>query len=225
MLPTVKRISLIATIALSLAIPFSGQAALLLDGGFEVNEAPSWILGAAASLESSPNTLVNDTQALTLSGNDEFNNLYSVAYQHVAVDGVDFSIGDKIFLEGLIGHLAGSAMGGGSAAYIEIGFAFQDNDFNAVDFGNVAQSFYLNSLSATDVFINAKTTTIEIPSLVLGQAVSSIRVAVSFFQPNLSSAGTAWFDDLKLSKAPEPGTFALLFLGLAGISLARPKKA
>lgn len=246
MLTTVKRISLIATIALSLAIPFSGQAALLLDGGFETSQLTSpWQFekydGDGASLEKN-GALVRGQQALKLTGHSDDNELYTVVYQHVAVDDVNFSHGDNIFLEGLIGHLAGSPMGGANVAYIEIAFAHRDNDYRAVDFNNVAQSSYLTSSSATGVFIDAKTTTIKIPKLVLSETVTSIRVAVSFFrgiqsspdavafatsavQQNLSDTGSAWFDDLKLSKVPESGTLALLFLGLAGIGFARPKKA
>lgn len=111
--------------------------------------------------------LINDTQALKLFGTFN-NNRFSVAYQDVAVDGVDYSVGDEIFLEGLIGHLSNDALAGSKRACIEIAFTYIDNGINIVGFFNLSPSSFLDSSSATDLFINMRTPTIDIPSLALG---------------------------------------------------------
>lgn len=194
-------------------------AGLLIDGGFEKDGIPDWETVGQVTVETSPATLINDTQALKIFGNFASQSPFSVASQLIAVDGIDFSIGDKILLTGLIGHLSDDALEGNNRAYIEVGFA----SATQIDFVNLAQSAFLTPNSITDLFIDVETPSIEIPDLVFGQDVAFIRVAAVFFQDNSSDLGAAWFDDLSLRKVPTPTTLAFLSIGLVGLFFARRK--
>lgn len=228
MLWVVKRNWMVVKCAIMLSMSVTAQAGLLQDGGFEEPRASTpWDLFGNAFLETTPTTLVEGTQSLKLFGN--FGNQFgpfSVAFQYVAVDGTDFSVGDEIILEGLIGHLDNDALEGDNIAFIEIAFAFATTN-NATDFVNAFESPFLNSNSGTDTYFSVATPRAIIPEKVLGEDIGFIRVAAAFNQQNSGDIGAAWFDNLSLRTVPvpEPGTIALVGLGLAGLGYRRYKAA
>ena len=218
-----KMIGLITASVIMLCVASASSASLIIDGGFEVDGIPSWTLVGEASAEIAPSTLVNGSQALKLFGDFGTTNEFTVASQFIAVDGINLMIGDEVWLEGLIGHLSGDALEGINLAYIEVAIV---NIFGGIDFTNLAQSAFLNASSPTDVFLEVMTPKIEIPNIVMGDAVGFVRVAAVFYQENRVTGvdfdnGAAWFDDLRLNVVPSPSTLALFILGFSGLLLAR----
>ncbi len=199
----------------------ASHAAVLLNGDFE-NGLTNWNTFGEVSAETSPATLINGTQALKMFGNfTDQQSEFSVASQYVAVDGTDFSVGDQIVLSGLMGHLSGDAIIGENTAYLEIAFAFNDFDINAVDFDNAVTSVFFDSSFATDTFFAVNTTSVSIPDLVFGEEIKFIRVAAAFRQPNNLETGAAWFDDLSLNVVPAPSSLAILLLAFISVSLLK----
>jgi hypothetical protein len=201
--------------AIMFCMSITAQAGLLQDGGFEDPLASTpWDLFGNATLETAPSTLIEGTQAVKLDGNDgDVNGVFSVAFQFVAL-GTDFSVGDKIILDGLMGHLSSDPLSGANNAYIEI--AFSNAMTNAgTDFSNLFQSPFLDSGFATDTYFSVSTSIATIPGKVLGVDIEYIRVAAALRQNDPSDQGVAWFDNLSLRTVPEPGTIALFGLGLA----------
>jgi hypothetical protein len=182
-----KKLCLMTLTTILFICSLVANAGLLIDGGFEKGGIPDWQTEGQVFVESTLLTLVNDTQALKIFGNFSSQNLFSVASQLIAVDGTNFSIGDKIQLTGLIGHLSGDALVGINRAYIEVGFA----NSTTSDLVNLAQSAFLNANSTTDLFIEVTTPIIEIPDLVFGENIAFIRVAAVFFQEDPSALGAA----------------------------------
>ena len=210
--------------AIMFCMSVTAQASLLLDGGFEEPVASTpWSLFGSATLESAPTTLVKDTQALKLDGNNgNQNGPFSVAFQFIALD-TSFSVGDKIVLEGLIGHLQSDRLSGANEAYIEIAFA--NNTTNAgTDFTNLFVSPFLDFDSATDTYFSVTTAIATIPEKVLSLDTKFIRVTAAFRQDVAGDEGAAWFDNLSLRTVPEPTTTALLALGLFGAGFARKRR-
>ncbi len=203
-----------------LLISFSSHSAMLLNGDFE-DGLNNWEAFGNISVETMPNTLVNGTQALKMFGNFNANLPFTVASQYIAVDGINFNVGEKILLEGLIGHLAIDPLSGPNTAYIEIAFAFDDVSINSVDFSNAVTSEFLDSTFATDTFFEVSTPSISIPELVFGQATAFIRVAAAVSQPDGASLGAAWFDDIELKKVSSPNVVAVILLACFAVALRK----
>lgn len=206
-----------------LLISFSSNSAVLLNGDFE-DGLNNWETFGNVSVESMPATLVNGTQALKMFGSFNPNLPFTVTSQYIAVDGTDYSVGDEIFLQGLIGHLSSDPLAGPNTAYIEIAFAFDDISINSVDFSNAVTSEFFDSTFATDTFFEVSTPSISIPDLVLGQATAFIRVATAVFQPDGTSTGSAWFDDIELNKVSSPNTLAVTLLACFVFALRLNRK-
>jgi hypothetical protein len=215
MLKIIKRNWMVITSVAMLTIPLTSQA-VLLDGGFEQPANTSdWEFCGGADFDST--TPISGSQSLLLSGDNGSCGGFSVAFQFVAIDDSAFSVGDEIYLQGIIEYLTGSI----NPVYIEIAFS-KGLDLLDVDFDNAVRT---DDISVAGLY-QVQTSRVFIPDEVLGESAAYIRVAAALrTDSNQNSFNTALFDDLKLVTVPEPSIIALFGLGLAGLGFARRKKA
>jgi hypothetical protein len=214
MLKVVKRNWLVITSVVMLTMPFTSQA-ILLDGGFEQPaNLTDWQFCGGASLDAT--SPISGSQSLLLSGGDQSCGGFSVGFQFLAIDGSAYSVGDEIYLQGLIEYLTD----GLNPAFIEIAFS-KGLDLLDVDFDNAVRTGDISVPGSYQV----ATSRVFIPDEVLGESAAYIRIAAALrTDSNQNSFNTALFDDLKLVTVPEPSIIALFGLGLAGLSFARRKK-
>ena len=131
------------------------------------------------------------------------------AYQDIAVDGSDFSVGDRIQVTGFAGILPTDPITTSDVeAWLEISF-FDPGGLEEFDTG-VNLSAKIVDATPDDEWIALSTSTPIIPA-----NAQFIRVKTVLNQRNFES-GVVYFDNLSLVNViPEPGTFGLFALGTA----------
>ena len=218
----------ISPVLIIMTIVFAAQvqADVLVDGDFEGNGVGNaWItFGSSFAGEVAPgiDSGVEGAETLKLFGNFSSSQNFAGAYQDVAVDGTDFSVGDTILVEGLAGHVSSDPLLGGNIAFLEITF-FDSSGGGLGEFGSGANtSAKLSSGSASDQYFSLATSTPTIPV-----EADFIRVKTIFIQQADNASGAAWFEDVSLtnlSAVPEPGSAGLIALSLIGLMLTRRRQ-
>lgn len=217
--------SLILCLCLLLIHGTNVDADILIDGDFELNGAQAgWLYGTA------PNNANQDAAApgidVPIEGNETLRitgnflggstTSFSEAYQEIAVDGTDFSIGDEISLQGLLAHQSSNALSGGNEAYFEIAFVL------GPFLSGTVQSAFLTTESKRDEYLFFETVTSTIPD-----NVTAIRASVKYKQTG-NSSGVAWAENVKLvnftTAVPEPGSLSILLVGMVGLAVKRRKR-
>ena len=211
----------LAIAALTMMVASTAQADVLDDGDFELNgTSNAWsTFGNAFPDEAAPgiDSGVEGAETLKMFGNFTSSENFTGVFQDVAVDGTDFSVGDRIVVRGLVGHLGSDALTGANQAFLEITF-FDPGGLGEFGFGD-NQSQALDASSATDQYFMFETTTPLIPV-----EAQFIRVKAVFVQQDDNAGGAAWVDNVTLAQIPEPGTAGFLALGMLGLVIKRRRK-
>jgi hypothetical protein len=210
-----------AFLIMAMAFATVSQADVLDDGDFELSgSSNAWIsFGNAFPDEAAPgiDSGVEGAETLKMFGNFASAENFTGVFQDVAVDGTDFSVGDRIVVKGIVGHLSGDALTGSNVAFLEITF-FDPGGLGEFGFGaNTSQM--LDANSATDQYFSFETTTPFIPV-----EAQFVRVKAVFIQQADNAGGAAWVDNITLSQIPEPGSAGLLAFGLLGVMFKRRRK-
>ncbi len=217
--------SIIFCFYLSFSFASVTQADVLVDGDFELNGTQAgWLYGTA------PNNANQDAAAPGIDAAIELNETlritgnflggattsFSEAYQEIAIDGTDFSVGDEISLQGLLAHQSSNALSGGNEAFFEVAFVL------GPFLSGTVQSAFLTAESKKDEYLFFETVATTIP-----ENATLIRASVKYKQTG-NSPGVAWAENVKLvnftTAVPEPGSVSLLFLGMIGLAAKRRKR-
>ena len=196
------------------------SADVLDDGDFELTGGPWVTSGAAFQDATNPgiDPLVEGSQTLRMLGNFEDSQNFSIAFQDIAIDGTDFSIGDEIVLTGIGGHTSANPLSGQNVAFIEVVFTTPFGELG----GGLNTSMMFDSTTATDQYFDLIT-----PVLTVANA-QTIRVKAVFSQQADFATGEIWFDNLVLTNlstaVPEPGTTSFVAIGLIGLLVRRRRK-
>lgn len=210
--------TIVAAITMTLA---SFSMADVVDGDFEATGASAgWTYGvfpnnadqdaAAPGIDSA----VEGNETLLIGGNflGGATVSFSEAFQDLAIDGTKYSIGDEIFVTGILGHQSSNPLQSSNNAYFEIGFLSSFGEFASASSGGITES------SAKDVYHVISTALTAIPA-----GASTLRVKVIYRQQG-NATGVAWADNISLvnlTTIPEPGTVSVLALGLCGLAFRR----
>lgn len=215
-----KFLGMASAVLMVTAFAAAAHADVLEDGDFEANPNTAWAtFGNAFPDEPAPgiDAGVEGAETLKMFGNFSSFENFTGAFQDVAVDGTDFSVGDLIVVRGLVGHLGGDALAGANRAFLEITF-FDPGGLGEFGFGdNTSQD--LDASSATDQYFSFETTTAVIPV-----EAQFVRVKAVFIQQADNAGGAAFVDNVTLSQVPEPGSASLLAFGLLGVLAKRRRK-
>jgi hypothetical protein len=216
-----KNFGFAAVLFVAMAFTSIASADLLDDGDFE---GAAWTTFGNAFQDDTPAGIdpgVEGAQSLKMFGNFTGGENFTGAFQDVAVDGTDFSVGDIINVTGLIGHQGADALMGGNRALLEITFVDTDGGLGEFGFG-ANPSADLTAASGTDQYFMFQTTAPIIPV-----EAEFIRVKAVFIQQADNAGGAAFVENVALNNLgsiPEPGSASVLALGMLGLFMKRRRK-
>ena len=219
---------LVALAACCLGIQ-SAQADLLVDGDFE---ASAWTTFNNAFQDvDAPgiDPAFEGAQSLKMFGNFFGNPNFSGAFQDIAVDGSNLSVGDLIQLSGYMAHVSGDALGGPNVvSFLEITFVDIDGAHNGGnplgEFGFGAnKTADLLSTDPTDEWLFRTTAGVFVPV-----EAEFVRAKAVFIQNDTVTGGAAWVDNMSLDliTVPEPSSMGVVLVGaVAGLVYRRRREA
>lgn len=204
----------------------SAQADLLVDGDFELNPGAWSTFGNAFQEEMAPgiDAPFEGAESLKMFGNFSGGQNFTGAFQDVAVDGSNLSVGDLIQLSGYMAHLSGDALGGPNVvSFLEITFVDTDgahnggNPLGEFGFGANKTADLLHT-DPTDEWLFRTTAGVFVPV-----EAEFVRAKAVFVQ-NDFTGGAAWVDNVSLNliTIPEPSSMGVVLVGaVAGLVYRR----
>ena len=199
---------------LCFAIAQTARADVLKDAGFEDNPGSDWITFNNGFQDNNENAQ-NGIEALQVFGQFTGGDNFNGAFQDIAVDGTDYSVGDTINLEAFAFTPSGDTFPDGSPmnAFIEITW-FDPGGLGEFGFGTNVSNL-VDWTSPEDTWNQLVT-----PNAIIPVEAQFIRVKAIVFQPAGNfDGGAVWFDDFQLNTVtiPEPTTFGFLVAGALGM--------
>lgn len=215
------RLGIVILIALVASTLSTVSTADVVDGDFELTGA-----NGGWTYKSDPNNADQDAAApgidAAIEGNETLmitgnflggaTTSFSEVYQDVAVDGVNYSIGDVVEMKAFLAHLSTNPLTSSNTAFIEIGFISNFGETGSLG------SIGLTAGSDQDVYSEFATDQGVIPNF-----TTAIRVKIKYTQQG-NTTGAAYAENVRLinvTTIPEPGALAFLAFGMAGLAVRR----